>query len=93
MPETFFPWDMLCVQMKSAFCTSHLCQGVRVDVDTWRSFADVRREFRLEAGLSSASRQLSPICSWATPGPNLCTSCGASQSRAESQRLGVGEAA
>lgn len=66
-------------------------ESARVGVDTWCSFTDVRREFRFGACVYSTSRQLAPICSWATPRPNLCTSCGATQSGAESQRLQVGE--
>ena len=90
LPGRFSPWDMLCMQMMFAACT-FLWQGVWVGVDAWYSFTDVRREFRFEAGMYSTSFQLAPICSWATPRPNPCTSCGASQSQAESQRLGVGE--
>lgn len=46
-----------------------------------------------EAGVHSAARQLAPICSRAVPHPSFCSSCGASQRGAESQKLGAGERA
>lgn len=59
-----------------------------MSVDTWCSFTDVRRESDL--------RHVSPALTHLQLGhasPDLCMSCGASQSRAESQRLGVGDLA
>lgn len=90
LPESFFPWDMLCVQMNFTICTTFLWQGVWVNVEVEHSFTDVRREFRFEAGVYSTFLQLVAICSWAAPHPNLCMSRGASQSEAESQRRGLG---
>lgn len=90
MPERFIPWDRLCTWTEFAVCTPHLWQGVWVGVAMWQNFTDVRREISLEAGVHSAARQLAPICSWAVPRPSFCSSCGASQRGAESQKLGPG---
>lgn len=56
-----------------------------MSVDTWCSFTDVRRE----SDLRHPSPALTHLQLGHAP-RDLCTSCGASQSGAESRRLGAG---